>query len=111
MLPPKSMYRLIPYGKKQNCSRNVQPSVYMLRGTTIPPPAPSPVSQTFHTPLAYEVPGGRFSYLITVLAPALDRNTAEARRVGGRLPAHLAYFKAVVNDASCKDKTPGRMLN
>ena len=83
----------------------------MLHGTTIPPPAPSPVSQTFSAPLAYEVPGGRFSYLITVPDLALDRNTAEARRVGGRLPAHLAYFKAVVNDASCKDKTPGRMLN
>ena len=83
----------------------------MLRGTTILPPAPSPISHTFHAPLAYEVPGGRFSYLITVAAQALDRNTAEARNVGGRLPAHLAHFKAVVNDASSKDTIPGRMLS
>lgn len=108
---PKNVYRLIPCGKKYNYSRIVQTTIYMLRGTTSPPPAPSPISQAFHAPLAYEVPGGRFSYLITVPAQALDGNTAEARNVGGRLSAHLAHFKAVVNGASCEDKTPGRMLS
>lgn len=53
----------------------------------------------------------KFSYLITVLALVLDRNTAEARSAGGRLPAHLAYFNAIVNDASFKNETPGKMLN
>ena len=79
---------------KNTTIAGVQTTIYMLCGTTSPPPAPSPISQAFHAPLAYEVPGGRFSYLITVPAQALDGNTAEARNVGGRLSAHLAHFKA-----------------
>ena len=41
----------------------------------------------------------------------LDKDAAEARRASGRPPAHLAYFNAVVNDASFKAATPGWLLN
>ena len=31
--------------------------------------------------------------------------------IGDESKLHLAHFKAVVNGASCEDKTPGRMLS